>query len=143
MIASPLRMGSCDPFQMAFPWLINGGLPTTCNHGMILQVGGLPGISCHLNDLRPQHLSFQSYRLETRKRDANRDGIFKWESTSFCCGKSSSKVALGRDMLVPRRVIKWLLELVVGDSFVKRAKDGSIVSVQKKSARKFQRKIFD
>ena len=31
-------------------------------------------------------------------------------------GKSSSKVALGRDMLVPRRVIKWLLELVVGDS---------------------------
>ena len=34
-------------------------------------------------------------------------------------------------MLVPRRVIKWLLELVVGDSFVKRAKDGSIVSVQK------------
>jgi len=84
VITSPLRTGSCDPFQMAFPWLMNGGLPTTCNHGMILEVGGLPGISCHLNDLTPLHLSFQSNTLETRKRDANRDGIFKWESTSFC-----------------------------------------------------------
>ena len=32
--------------SMAYKW----GLPTTCNHGMILQVQGLP--SCHLNDLR-------------------------------------------------------------------------------------------
>ena len=35
----PLRIGLWDPFQMAFPWLVNGVDPNYLLSGTILQVG--------------------------------------------------------------------------------------------------------
>ena len=46
VIVSPLRIGLWDPFQMAFLWLINGGLyPNYLLTGMILQATIADGYS--------------------------------------------------------------------------------------------------
>ena len=59
VIVSPLRIGLWDPFQMAFPWLVNRSDPNYLLSGMILQVReaaiwslGLPKISTHHRELR-------------------------------------------------------------------------------------------